>query len=153
MIKKEQIAQLTEQCLEGSDRFITKVSIGKDNQINVYIDGDQGVTIDHCVEVSRFIEKNLDREVEDYELKVSSAGVDQPLVLIRQYIKNIGKPVEIIFHDGKKMQGSLTSVDSEKLTIKEIVNIKKNKSKTMVEGESMEIPLQTIKETRVMIIF
>ena len=153
MIRKEQIVKLAEECLEGTNRYIVKVSVGKDNLITVYIDGDEGVTIDHCVELSRFIEKNLDREVEDYELKISTAGIDQPLVNIRQYPKNIGKPVEILLEDGSIKKGILQKADSEKIIIAEAVKNKNKKSKKMTAGESIEIPMSSVKETIVMIIF
>jgi len=153
MIKKSQIVKLTEECLEGTDRFIVKVSVGKDNLINVYIDGDEGVTIAHCVELSRYIESSLDREVEDYELKVSTAGVDHPFINLRQYVKNIGKPIEILLEDGSKKQGILQAADEEKITVAEAVKDKNKKSKKITEGESFQIPMSSIKETTVMIIF
>ena len=153
MIKKEHIVKLTEECLTGTDRFIVKVSVGKDNLINVYIDGDEGVTIAHCVELSRYIESSLDREVEDYELKVSTAGVDHPFINLRQYVKNIGKPVEILLEDGSKKQGILQAADQEKITVAEAVKDKNKKSKKITEGESFQIPMSSVKETTVMIIF
>jgi len=153
MIKKEQIVKLTKECLEGTDRFIVKVSVGKDNLINVYIDGDEGVTIAHCVELSRYIESSLDREVEDYELKVSTAGVDHPFINLRQYVKNIGKPIEMLLEDGSKKQGILQAADEEKITVAEAVKDKNKKSKKITEGESFQIPMSSIKETTVMIIF
>ena len=153
MIKKEQITKLVEDCLEGTDRFIVKLSIGKDNLINVFIDGDSGVTIDHCVELSRYLESNLDRDVEDYELKVSSAGVDQALVNFRQYVKNIGKAVEIKLVDGSIKKGILQAVDKECITLAEAVKDKNKKSKKITAGESFQIPFSSVKETMVMIIF
>ena len=153
MIKKEQIVKLTEECLEGTSRFVVKISVGKDNQINVYIDGDEGVTIAHCVELSRYIENSLDRDVEDYELKVSTAGVGQPFVNLRQYVKNIGKPVEVLLEDGSKKQGILQAADAEKITLAEAVKDKNKKSKKITAGESFEIPMPSVKETTAMIIF
>lgn len=153
MIKKEQILKLAEECLEGTNRFITDVNVGKGNQINVFIDGDEGVTIAHCVEVNRHIEKHLDREIEDYELKVSTPGVEQPLVNLRQYSKNYGKPVEITLTDGLVKKGILQAADAEKLTIAEAVKDKNKKSKKISAGESFQIPFSSVKETKVMIIF
>jgi ribosome maturation factor RimP len=153
MIKKEQIVKLTEECLEGTGRFIVKISVGKDNLINIYIDGDEDVTIAHCVELSRHIESSLDREVEDYELKVSTAGVGVPFVNLRQYVKNIGKPVEVLLEDGSKKQGILQAADEEKITVAEAVKDKNKKSKKITAGESFEIPMPNVKETTVMIIF
>ncbi|MDD7276333.1 MAG: ribosome assembly cofactor RimP, partial [Bacteroidales bacterium] len=78
MITKEQIIKLAEEALEGSDKFVVNVSISKNNVIGLYLDSDSSVTIDDCVKVSRYINERLDRDVEDYELNVSSAGIDEP---------------------------------------------------------------------------
>jgi ribosome maturation factor RimP len=153
MIKKEQIIKLIDECLAGTDRFMVKVSVGKDNQISVFIDGDTGVTIDHCVELSRYFESKLDRELEDYELKVSTSGVDQPLVNYRQYVKNIGKAIEILMEDGSLKKGILQAVDKENLTLAESIKDKNKKSKKITAGKSFQIPFSSVKEATVMIIF
>ena len=84
MITKEQILNIAEECLEGSDRFVVDVNVDKNNVIDVFIDADTQVTIENCVELSRFVEEHLNRDVEDYELNVSSAGIDFPLKKLRQ---------------------------------------------------------------------
>ena len=93
MILKEDIEKLADEFLYGTDMFIVKLNVGSDNKITIYIDGDNGVTIDDCVGLSRFIENEYDRETEDFELNVSSAGIDQPFINLRQYLKNIERPV------------------------------------------------------------
>ena len=93
MITKDQVTQLANEALENTDRFVVDITVSKSNVIFVYIDADTSVTIDHCVELSRFIEGRLDREVEDYELSVSSAGIDYPLLNNRQFKKYIEKEI------------------------------------------------------------
>ena len=95
MITKDQITELANEALANSDRFVVDITVSNSNVINVYIDADSSVTIDHCVELSRFIEGRLDREVEDYELSVSSAGIDYPLLKHRQLNKYVEKELEI----------------------------------------------------------
>ena len=88
MITKEQIISLAEEAMQGSDRYVVNVTVSKSNVIELFLDADSSVTIDDCVAVSNFINEKLDRDVENYELNVSSAGIDEPLLKMRQY-KNI----------------------------------------------------------------
>lgn len=153
MVKKDQIAQIIEPFLEENDLFLVKFSIGKDNLINVYIDGDNGVTIDNCVKLSRNIEQSLDRETEDFELRVSSPGADEPFVNERQYKKNIGRPVRITLIDGKKKRGVLESVEAKHIKLKEEIKSKNKKQNKMTTGESIQIDMDEIAEAKVIIMF
>ena len=117
MIEKIKILELVNDALEGSDKFLVNLKITPDNRIYVDIDGDNGVTIDDCIELSRAIESQLDRDVEDFALDVSSAGADSPLKLTRQYVKNIGRDVEAVTFDGEKLEGTLTAADEESITL------------------------------------
>ena len=117
MIKSEQINNIVEAYLEGTDKFVVKLTVSKDNLINLFIDGDHGITIDDCVKLSRHIENSLNRDEEDFELRVSSAGIDLPYVMLRQYTKNIGRKIEAKLKDGTKKRGELVSADSEKIEI------------------------------------
>ena len=153
MIKKEEIVQLAQGFLEGKDQFIVKLTIGTDNRISIYIDGDHGVTIDDCVSLSRLIENTFDREEEDYELNVSSAGIDQPYSHIRQYRKNIGRTVEINKLDGTTVRGILEAVDEHKIQLAEEVIKKNRKSKKMIIGDSVDINLSDIAQAKTIIIF
>ena len=85
--------------------------------IVVEIDNDEGVDIDECVKISKHIEESLDREVEDFELEVGSAGLTSPFKILRQYQKNIGNPVEVLSRKGEKMSGTLKSADADKFTV------------------------------------
>ncbi|MBR4739413.1 MAG: ribosome assembly cofactor RimP [Bacteroidales bacterium] len=118
MIEKIKILELVNQALEGTDKFLVSLKITPDNRIYVDIDGDNGVTIYDCIELSRAIEGQLDRDEEDFALDVSSAGADQPLKLTRQYLKNIGREVEAVTFDGQKTVGELTAADEEHITLR-----------------------------------
>jgi len=112
MIKQELIEKLVSEALTDK-YFIVEVTVKKGNVIDVVIDGDEGVTIQKCVDVSRQIEQNLDRETEDFELTVSSAGLGNPFLVYRQYLKNIGKKVEVKTDNEKPVTGTLIRVDQE----------------------------------------
>ena len=110
MIDKKQITQLIEDKLT-EDQFIVEIEISPSNQIMVALDSEKGITIDHCVQISRLVEESLDREEEDFELQVSSAGLGQPFKVQRQYKKNIGQEVEVVLTNGTKLEGVLQSAD------------------------------------------
>ncbi len=110
MIEQKKIVQLIEERL-SDEQFIVSVNISSTNQIKVLIDGFSGVNISDCVSVSRNIEGNLDREVEDFELEVSSAGLSEPFSIQKQYEKNKGKEIEVVLNDGTKHEGILKDYD------------------------------------------
>ena len=148
MIKKEEILKLLEEFLAGTDRFVVKLSVGKEDKINIYIDGDSVVSIDDCIAVSRYIESNLDRDKEDFELSVSSAGIGEPFLHIRQFKNKIDKAVEILLKDGTKFKAILLEVNDNKINIAKEVKSKKKKSKKMITGEPEIISLNDIKYTK-----
>ncbi len=110
MINRDLIIQLTEEKLK-KDQFIVEVTVGQANRISVLLDSETGITIDDCIQVSRHIEGNLDREAEDFELQVSSAGLGQPFKVHRQYIKNLEREVEVVLTNGQKQTGILKNAD------------------------------------------
>ena len=113
MINKEQIATLCEEALAETDRFLVDVKVKPGNVIEVYVDSDTAVNIDHCAELSRYINEKLDRDVEDYELSVLSWGLSGVLKMDRQLQKYMGKDVEVKTKETGKMQGKLVSFDAE----------------------------------------
>ena len=117
MITKEQITTLCEEALAGTDRFLVEVRVKPQNVIEVYVDSDTAVNIDHCAELSRFVESKLDRDVEDFELSVLSWGLSGALKTDRQLQKYMGKDVEVKTKEAGKMQGKLVSFDAEKVEI------------------------------------
>lgn len=153
MIKKEKIEELAAGFLEGTDRFLVRVSVGKDNRINIYLDGDHGVTIADCARLSRQMEEALDRDAEDFELNVLSAGVGEPFLLLRQYLINRGRPVEVLMHDGSKKKGILEDADENEVVLKELLKAKNKKSKKMIAGEPVRIRMSEIRQTRAIVVF
>ena len=131
MITKDQIAALTNEALADGDRFLVDVKVKPNNVIEVYIDSDTAVTIEHCVEVTRFIESRLDRDVEDYELSVLSWGLTGTLKMDRQLQKYVGKDVEIKTKELGRLQGKLVRFDVEQVEI--MPALKKTSKKKAVE--------------------
>lgn len=115
MIDKNVVTRIVDEWLEGKDYFLVDVTVSPDDKIVVEIDHAEGVWIDDCVELSRYIESKLDREEEDYELEVGSAGIGQPFKVLQQYLIHIGKEVEILTKEGKKLEGVLKDANEENL--------------------------------------
>ncbi len=110
MIDKDLIKKLANEWLNGKDYFLTDISVSPDDRIVVEIDHAEGVWIEDCVELSRYIESQLDRDKEDYELEVGSAGLGQPFKVLRQYEIHLGEPVEVQTRKGQKLIGILKEV-------------------------------------------
>lgn len=120
MIDKKTIKRLVEERLSelGEGLFVVEISINERNVINIFIDGFDGVTIEQCVSVSRNVEHNLDREEEDFELHVSSPGLNQGFVVKEQYVKYTGRKVEVVVKaTDKKMEGVLLEVGEEGIVL------------------------------------
>ena len=117
MIEKKKVQGIVEQWLESKDYFLVDVEVTPDDRIAVEIDHADGVWIEDCVELSRFIEEHLNRDEEDYELEVGSAGLGQPFKVEQQYINCLGKQVEVLSSDGQKYKGELKAVDGRTFTI------------------------------------
>lgn len=113
MIDKSIVEGLVTEWLEGKDYFLVDVVIEPGPRIVVEIDHADGVWIEDCVELSRFIESRLSREEEDYELEVGSAGLGQPFKVARQYMAHVGSEVDVLTRDGRKIHGVLTGADEE----------------------------------------
>lgn len=160
MISETKIRELVEARIEGTKLFVVDITISAGNKISVLLDGFEGVGINDCIDVSRGVEHNLDRDQDDFELEVSSGGLDMPFKVAEQYEKNIGKEVKIVTVDGKKHEGVLTSFDHEKVVIQyeEKVRIEGRKKKELVtrveeyffDGDDLE---KKIKETKIIISF
>lgn len=113
----QKIREVAEAALEGTDRFVVDIKCSPANEIEIVIDADSAVDLDACVAFSRAVESAFDREIEDFELTVYSAGVGQPLKLLRQYYKLIGKSVEVLLTSGVKILATLKEVEPSSLTI------------------------------------
>ncbi len=147
MITKEQIQKLVEEKIAGTDHYIVEITIGAGNQIIVNIDGFHGISIDECVQMSRHIESAINRDAEDFELEVSSAGIGRPFKVLKQYEKCIGKNIEIITNDGLKTKAQLLTVNSSGIEV-QIPKKKTSKSAKNTEGDEKHfIEFQNIKST------
>lgn len=124
MIQKDKVKELVAKWLEGKEYFLVDASVDPQNKIVVEIDHKDGVWIEDCCELSKFIESNLDREIEDYELEVGSAGIGQPFKVVQQYINSISYDVELLTADGKKMEGTLLKADEEGFAVGVLQKVK-----------------------------
>ncbi|MFN5416779.1 MAG: ribosome assembly cofactor RimP [Flavobacteriia bacterium] len=157
MIQKDLVRKLAQERIDERfpEVFIVDISISAKNSINVDLDKEGSyVSIEECMAVSRNIEHNLDREVEDFELQVSSAGLDKPFRVLKQYIKNIDKEVDVVMKDGVKLSGILKAADDKNITL-ETTRVEKlegmKKKETIVE--QLVLALAKIKETKIVISF
>jgi ribosome maturation factor RimP len=154
MIDRNVVSGIVNEWLEDKDYFLVDVSVTPDDKIVVEIDHAEGVWIDDCVELSRFIESKLDREEEDYELEVGSAGIGQPFKVLQQYLIHIGKEVEVLTKEGKKLEGVLKDANEENMTvtIQKKVKLEGAKRPKMVE-EDVTYKYDEIKYTKYLISF
>ena len=154
MITKEKIRQLVEERIQDSDNYLVDVKIAPGNKIIIEIDNDQGVSIKDCVSVSKYVEQNLDRETEDFELQVSSPGLSQPFKILKQYFKNTGRMVEVITAEGEKIVGKLLMADEGGIMLESEMRItdEKTKKKKTIK-KVIDLNYSNIKETKVVISF
>lgn len=152
MILKEDIEKIVADFIAGTDMFIVDVIVSASNVIQISIDSFSGIDIDACVQLSKCIEQHFDREVEDYELEVSSAGISLPFKVFQQYQKNIGKEVTVLLKDGKKLTGTLIYARPDAIqlayTMMEKIGAKGKKKEVSKEEE---FSLEAIKQTTLVI--
>jgi len=145
MADKDKIVQLLEKKLEGTDVFVVDVFIKQGNRILVFLDSDTAVNIDTCASVSKYLESNMKTEIEDFNLEVSSAGVTQPLKLIRQYTKNIGRQIQINTIENEKISGKLAAVKADSVVVES--------DKAHKEEKIITIQFNLIKEAKILVSF
>lgn len=136
MIEKAHIKKIVEEAIAGTSTFVVNIKITNDNKIIVYADAAGGISIDECARISRFIESKLDRDQEDFELQVSSPGLDQPFKVKAQYEKNLGENIRVVLKDGTTFEGQITEV--------------KRKSIILEWEETYKAPGQKKKQTELM---
>ena len=159
MIDKEKVTELIDERIAELDNglFVVSLSISPTNVIVVELDKHEGgVSVKDCMSVSRNIEHNLDREEQDFELSVTSAGLDKGLRVFAQYKKNIGRDVDVKLHDGKAVTGTMIDATPEQITLQttrkeRIEGKKKKKKETIVEDHTFT--MDQIKETKIVISF
>lgn len=157
MISKKKVLELIDERIAelANGLFVVELTISANNVIHVELDKHEGnVAIVDCMSVSRNVEHNLDREEEDFELHVSSAGLDKPFRVLAQYIKNIGREVKVVTLEGKKLEGILRAADDKEITL-ETSRMEKPEGKKKKEliVEQHVFPLDQIKETKIVISF
>ena len=154
MIERQALVEVVEACL-GDDLFLVDVAISADNHIVVEIDSYEGsVSIDNCVAITRAVEQAFDRDKEDYELEVGSAGLTSPLKVKAQYVKNIGNDVEVLTTQGTKLKGVLSEVGDDTFTIKVAKKVKPEGAKRpVIVEEDVTIKYSETKYTKYLIQF
>lgn len=154
MIDSSLIKSLALKYLEDKECYLVDVAVSSDNRIVVEIDSDTSVSIDFCIAMSRHIESELNRDVEDFELEVGSSGLTEPFKLVRQYTKNIGNEVEVLTCDGRKLKGVLLDANEENflLETERDVKLEGAKRKTRIKEEE-RFNYQDIKYTKYLIRF
>jgi len=147
MIDRNKIEKLVIEFIKGTGIFIVAVKVSTSNRITVLADTMKGITIDECVAIHRYLEKNLDRNTEDFELQVSSPGLDMPLGVIEQYYKNEGREVEVFDTEGTRFTGRIRNVTSGGFELETEIKVK---GKT---GEIKEISFNfdQVKSTKVLL--
>ena len=134
MIDKKVVKEIVENWLHATEYFLVDIDVTPDNRIVVEIDHADGVWIDDCAQLSKHIEENISRDIEDYELEVGSAGLGQPFKVPQQYVNFIGRDVEVVDETGTKVKGILKSVDGRDFTV--TVN-----EKVQVEGKKRPVKM------------
>ncbi|WP_300901010.1 ribosome assembly cofactor RimP [uncultured Bacteroides sp.] len=154
MIEKKIVCQIVDEWLAGKEYFLVEVTVSPDDKIVVEIDHKEGVWIEDCVELSRYIEFRLNREEEDYELEVGSAGIGQPFKVLQQYRNHIGEEVEVLKKDGRKLCGVLKDADEQHFTLTTQKKVKPEGAKRpRMEQEDETFAYDEIKYTKYLISF
>jgi ribosome maturation factor RimP len=147
MIEKQKIEGLVAEFIKGTTLFLVTVKVSNANRIIVLADKKEGITIDECAAIHRHIENGLDRETEDFELQVSSPGLDTPFAVIDQYYKNEGKKVEVTDNEGSKYIGKLKNVTAGGFELETEIKIKGR----TIELKDISFNIEQIKSTRVIL--
>jgi hypothetical protein len=154
MIDKSVVKAVVEEWLQDKEYFLVDIEVSPDDKIVVEIDHVDGVWIEDCVELSRYIESRLSRDEEDYELEVGSAGLGQPFKVPQQYINFIGKEVEVLDRDGKKVQGTLKSVDGNDFIVAVDEKVKiEGKKRPEIQSVDHAFQMDQVKYTKYLISF
>jgi len=151
MITKEKIQILVDEVM-SDDMFIVDITVGTGNSISVLVDSDAGISVGECVQISRHIEGSLDREIEDFSLEVSSPGLSLPLKVLRQYLKNIGREVEVVTKSGEKQKGILKSANIEGFELEFLAKGRVD-GKKVEETKSLTYSFDQMKTVKIVISF
>lgn len=154
MIDKALIKDIIDEHLLNTDTFLVDVTVRPGNVIVIEIDSENGVSLDDCIALNKHIESKVDREIEDYELEVGSAGVTSPFKIPKQYEKNIGNEVEVLTKKGQKLTGILKSNNENSFIITTSKLVKPEGAKRKVEvEEDFTFNYEEVKYTKYLIRF
>lgn len=154
MITEDKVRELVESKLNESDLFLVNLTVSSNNNIKVEVDSQEGVSINDCAMVNRYLEGQFDREEEDFDIKVSSPGLDQPLRIVEQYEKNVGREVKVKTKEGDRLKGMIKEAGKDEFTLEAKVKKKvKGKKKKQEVTEDYKLPYDQVKETKVVISF
>ncbi len=151
MIDRETITDLVTKHIKGSSLFIVDIHVSRSNDIRIVLDNHEGLTIKECAELSRAIESSLSMDEQDFHLEVSSPGLSEPLKVLPQYSKNIGRNVEVITTEGQKHEGKLIRMTDNGLIIEELVKILGDKKRPEIKAVEKEFDFDRIRSTKVMV--
>ncbi len=152
MIDTKKVVECANVHLEGSDIFVVECKCTPSNEVELIIDSESKVSIDKCIELSRFIEGQFDRDVEDFSLTVASAGIGSELKDMRQFNKLVGSAVEVLFLDGLKLVAKLVTVDTQGMNLEyeERVEVltSAGKKKKVMQSTSRRVEFSDVKSTK-----
>lgn len=154
MIEKSTVSKIVGEWLDGKNYFLVDVTVSPDDKIVVEIDHAEGVWIEDCVDLSRYIESKLNREEEDYELEVGSAGIGQPFKVFQQYENHKGEEVEVLTKGGRKLTGVLKDANENNFTVAVEKKVKTEGSKRpKLVAEDETFAYDEVKYTKYLISF
>jgi ribosome maturation factor RimP len=154
MVTQAKILELIDGLLTEKEFFVVSLDVSNSNKIRLLVDSMKGVLIEDCVKLSRAIEQGLDRETDDFELEVSSAGLDAPFRVKQQYQKNIGQEVEVIKKDGLKYKGILLNAGAETFCVETIRAVKMHgKKKKQLVKENIDFAYADVSKVKLIITF
>ena len=154
MIDKKELIQVVNDALEGTSLFLVEVKVSADNVIDIALDSMDDISIDDCVRVNDIVLNAFDRDVEDYELTVGSYGISSPLLVVKQYEKNIGEEVEVVTRDGRKLKGTITQVTDDEFIISTPTKVKvEGKKRPELVDVETTLPYDAVKQTKCIIKF
>ncbi len=152
MISEKRLLELVEEKIKGSELFIVEVKVSGGNRISIALDRPTKLNVGDCAEVSRFVEAGLNRDVEDFEITVSSPGLEQPLKVLNQFLKHQGRNVRVLLKDGRLLRGKMTSANEEGIVI-EVFRENKKKNMEQTQNEIANLKYPEIKETKIEVTF
>ena len=154
MIDKKELIQVVNDALEGTNLFLVEVKVSAYNVIDIALDSLDDISIDDCVRVNDIVLNAFNRDVEDYELTVGSYGISSPLLVVKQYEKNMGEEVEVVTRDGRKIKGTIVKVTDEDFTISTPTKVKvEGKKRPELVDVETTLHYDAVKQTKCIIKF